>query len=169
MTCLLVVSLWLHIAIICTCHAKSVIVCTYLILLLPWTQRKNLENLENLSNRDCVLAIRVKEVEWRSLFVKWELHISRIFVCYICTLSESLCFVMNDDFFFFSKWSWLLQNKTQCTNDLFFTFNSFHIFFHHQKCVCYIFLNINIKALLDRTKIVRMNQLSKFANCKLYS
>ena len=138
MTCLLVVSLWLHIAIICTCHAKSVIVCTYLILLLPWTQRKNLENLENLSNRDCVLAIRVKEVEWRSLFVKWELHISHIFVCYICTLSESLCFVMNDDFFFFSKWSWLLQNKTQCTNDFFLLLTHFIYFFHHQKCVCYI-------------------------------
>ena len=137
MTCLLVVSLWLHIAIICTCHAKSVIVCTYLILLLPWTQRKNLENLENLSNRDCVLAIRVKEVEWRSLFVKWELHISRIFVCYICTLSESLCFVMNDDFFFQNGHDYCkIKRNVQMT---FFTLNSFHIFFHHQNVIVIYF------------------------------
>ena len=75
---------------------------------------------------------------------------------------------MNDDFFFQNGHDYCkIKRNVQMT---FFTLNSFHIFFHHQNViVTYIFLNINIKALLDRTKIVRMNQLSKFANCKLYS
>ena len=82
----------------------------------------------------------------------------------------------NEWWFFFSKWSWLLQNKTQCTND-FFYFKLISYFFPSSKCDCYIFLNINtnprvkfwLYLSLKNNKFCRSCSLSRYAEVALHS